>query len=72
MFLKINIFCHPSLEPSRRDGSNEGSQHMFWLGNKKNYLQIIPVTPHLELCSCLKFCCVSFVVGLFGSLRICF
>ena len=34
----INIFCDPSLEPSRRDGSNEGSQHMFSLGNKKNYL----------------------------------
>ena len=33
-----NIFCDPSLEPSRRDGSNEGSQHMFSLGNKKNYL----------------------------------
>ena len=33
-----NIFCDPSLEPSRRDGSNEGSQHMFSLRNKKNYL----------------------------------
>ena len=25
--------CEPSLEPSRRDGSNEGSQHMFSLRN---------------------------------------
>ena len=37
-FLHKNIFCDPSLEPSRRDGSNEGSQHMFLLRNKKNYL----------------------------------
>ena len=26
-----NIFCDPPLEPSRRDGSNEVSQHMFSL-----------------------------------------
>ena len=30
--------CDSSLELSRRDGSNEGSQHMFSLKNKKNYL----------------------------------
>ena len=30
-----NIFRDPSLEPSRRDGSNEGSQHMFSLRNKE-------------------------------------
>ena len=24
-----NMFCDLSLEPSRRDGSNEGSQHVF-------------------------------------------
>ena len=30
--------CDPSLEPSRRDGSNEGSLHMLPLRNKKNYL----------------------------------
>ena len=33
-----NLFCDPSLEPSHRDGSNDGSQHMFSLRNKKNYL----------------------------------
>ena len=33
-----NIFCDPPLEPSRLEGSNEGSQHMFSLRNKKNYL----------------------------------
>ena len=33
-----NIFCDPPLEPSRRDGSNEGSQHMFSLRNKKHCL----------------------------------
>ena len=32
-----NIFCDPSLEPSSQDGSNEGSQHMFSLRNKKKY-----------------------------------
>ena len=25
----LKIFCDPSIEPSRRDGSNEGSQNMF-------------------------------------------
>ena len=28
----------PSLEPSHRDGSNEGSQQMFLLRNKKIYV----------------------------------
>ena len=38
IFLQKNIFCDPSLEPSPKDGSNEESQHMFSLRNKKNYL----------------------------------
>ena len=29
LFLNENICCDPSLEPSRRDGSNDGSQNMF-------------------------------------------
>ena len=33
-----NIFCDPALEPSHRDGSNEGSQHMFLMRNKKKNL----------------------------------
>ena len=33
-YLHGNIFCDPSLEPSRLDGSNEGSQHMFSLRNR--------------------------------------
>ena len=37
-FLHKIIFCDQSLEPSHQDGSNEGSQHMFRLRNKKNYL----------------------------------
>ena len=37
----LNIFCDPSLEPSHRDSSNEASQHMFLLRNKKNYLSLI-------------------------------
>ena len=40
----------PSLEASHRDGSNEGSQHMFSLRNKKTGLWIILSTPsYLEL-----------------------
>ena len=35
---KKNIFYDSSLDPSCRDGSNEGSQNMFSLRNKKNYL----------------------------------
>ena len=31
----MKICCYLSLEPSRRDGSNEGSQHIFLLKNKK-------------------------------------
>ena len=39
----IHIFslkhiCDPSLEPSHHDGSNDGSQYMFSLRNKKNDL----------------------------------
>ena len=29
LFLNENILCDPSLEPSQRDGSNDGSQNMF-------------------------------------------
>ena len=62
MFLYKSIFCDPSLEPSRRDSSNEGSQHMFTLRNKKNlslnYSQyplsygVLVFTPHLCIVSC--------------------
>ena len=39
-FIKVhkNMFCDPSLAPSCQDGSNEGSQYIFSLRNKKNYL----------------------------------
>ena len=30
LFLKINRYCDTSLEPSRRDGSNDGSQIFFY------------------------------------------
>ena len=30
LFINENICCDPSLEPSRRDGSNDGSQDMFY------------------------------------------
>ena len=29
LFLNGNISCDPSLEPSRQDGSNDGSQRTF-------------------------------------------
>ena len=29
LFFNENICCDPSLEPSRRDGSNDGSQNML-------------------------------------------
>ena len=38
MMMMKNIFYDPSLEPSCKDNSNEGSQHMFSLRNKKNYI----------------------------------
>ena len=34
IFFVKNIHCDPSLEPSRRDGSNERSQRMFSSQNK--------------------------------------
>ena len=37
LFLVENICCDPSLEPSRRDGSNDGSQNMFLWKNMANY-----------------------------------
>ena len=30
----MKTYCDPSLEPSRRDGSNDGSQNMFLWRNK--------------------------------------
>ena len=36
-----SISCDPSLEPSQRDGSNDGSQHMFqrsYMENMENHL----------------------------------
>ena len=38
MFFHKKIFHDLLFELSRSDGSNEGSQHMFSLRNKKNYL----------------------------------
>ena len=31
IFLNENICCDPSLEPSQWDGSNDGSQNMFFM-----------------------------------------
>ena len=43
LILYRNICCDPSSEPSRRDGSDEGSQHMVLMKNKKKYHQILPL-----------------------------
>ena len=46
LFLNENICCDPSLEPSRRDGSNDGSQNMCFCGKILiNSQKIIPVIP---------------------------
>ena len=45
LILNENTHCDPSLELSWQDSSNEGSQCMFLWSNKKNYPQLIPVTP---------------------------
>ena len=37
LFLNENICCDPSLESSRRDDSNGGSQHTFSKNNMENY-----------------------------------
>ena len=37
LLLNENICCDLSLEPSWRDGTNYGSQHMFLWRNMENY-----------------------------------
>ena len=59
--LHIHICCDPSSEPSQQGGSDEGSQHMVSVRNKKNYpSNIIKYSPYLELRSlpsCLMTVC---------------
>ena len=35
LLIQRKHICDPSLEPSRQDGSNEGSQHMYSWKNKE-------------------------------------
>ena len=52
--------CDPSLEPSQRDGSNDGSQNLFLWRNVANYPSIISVTPsYVEHCLSNRKCCLS-------------
>ena len=51
MYLYKNIFYDPSLEPSHRDGSNEGSQHMFLFKNKKIIFELSSIPPQYLLLS---------------------
>ena len=41
LILHKNLCCDPLFEPSRRDGSDEGSQLMVSMRNKKNYPSVI-------------------------------
>ena len=43
LILHKNIRCELLSEPYRRDGSDEGSQHIVLMRNKKNYHQILPL-----------------------------
>ena len=45
LHFKENICCDPSLKPSRRDGSNNGSKHIFQRKNMDYYPLIIPFAP---------------------------
>ena len=38
-----NVVCNPSSKPSSRGSSDEVSQHMVSMRNKKNYHQIFPL-----------------------------
>ena len=44
LFLNENICCDPSLEPSQRDGPNDGSQNVFLWRNMASFSIIFPVT----------------------------
>ena len=50
LFLIETVCCDPTPEPSHRDGSDEGSQHMF-LCRIKNYhlLLLLNTLSYLEL-----------------------
>ena len=43
LILYKNLCCDPSSELSQRDSSDEGSQHMVLIRNKKNDHQILPL-----------------------------
>ena len=50
LFLVETICCDPSSEPSRRDGSGNGSQRMFLCRINKHYPKFSTNTPsYLEL-----------------------
>ena len=42
LFLNKNTYCDPSLEPSRRDGSNDGSQYTFERSSMEKNTFIFP------------------------------
>ena len=44
-YLHKNIFCDTSLEPSRQDSSNEGSQCMFSLRIRNIIFELFSISP---------------------------
>ena len=40
IFLNVNIYCGPSLEPSRQDRSNEGPAYLPLVRNMENPLKL--------------------------------
>ena len=57
--LHKNLCCDPSSEPSQRDGSHEGSQHMDSKRNKKNYPSIIIKYSSYLSRALLLYTCIS-------------
>ena len=43
LILHKNVCCDSSSELSQQDGTDEGSQHIALMRNRKNYHQILPL-----------------------------
>ena len=59
IFPNENIYCDPSLEPSHRDSSNEGSQHVFIEKSRKNFFEFSSIPPLICLWEAIVFCLFS-------------
>ena len=54
--LHKNICCDPSSELSHQDHSDEGSQHVVLVRNKKNYHQILLSSALRHICTSSDIC----------------